>query len=109
MYEGANDNERKADDWLYNSSADNQVDDVYRVNAAISARPVRLYYVRITTLGRTARPDPKYTAPDFDPVAGEDFVEDNNYDADPASVFKSEKNRQFRHRSLRTVVDLRNI
>jgi hypothetical protein len=90
-------------------SRDVQTDVVYRVNAAITARPVRLLYARITALGRTAQRDPKYSAPDFDPVAGEDFIEDNNYDVDPALEFKSNINRQYRHRQLQTVVDLRNI
>ena len=72
-------------------------------------RPVRLYYVRISTLGRTARRDPRYVAPDFDPIAGEDFIENNDYDDAPANVFKTPENRQYRHRLLRTVVDLRNI
>lgn len=109
MFEGATNNDRRADDWLFNSSEDDQTDNTYRINAAIAARPVRLYYVRITALGRTARRDPRYSAPDFDPVAGEDYIEDNNYDEDPALFFKSEVNRQFRHRLLQTVVDLRNI
>lgn len=109
FFEGADDNARKADDWLGNSSADNPTESEYRVNAALAGRPVRLYYVRISTLGRTARRDPKYVAPDFDPAAGEDFIENNNYDASPASAYKSGVNRQFRHRLLRTVVDLRNI
>ena len=81
----------------------------YRVNAAIPARAVRLYYVRISTLVRTARRDPRFVAPDFDPIAGEDFIENNDYDAAPADVFKTPENRQYRHRLLRTVVDLRNI
>ena len=101
FFEGADDDARKADDWLGNSSADNPTD-----------RPMTrrvLYYVRISTLGRTARRDPKYVAPDFDPAAGEDYIENNNYDASPASEYKSGVNRQFRHRLLRTVVDLRNI
>jgi type II secretory pathway pseudopilin PulG len=109
FYEGVDDDARSTDDWLGNSSSDNPAATQYRVNAAIAARPVRLYYVRISTLGRTARRDAKYAAPDFDPVAGEDFIENNNYDADPASYFKTPENRQFRHRLLRTVVDLRNI
>lgn len=109
LFEAGTDAARRADDWLYNSSSDVPSDDQYRINTAITSRPVRLYYVRITALGRTARRDPRYVAPDFDPVAGEDFIEDNNYDADPASTFKSDLNRQFRHRSIRTVVDLRNI
>ncbi len=63
----------------------------------------------ISTLARTARRDPKYSAPDFDPVAGVDFIENNNYDVAPANAFKTPENRQYRHRLLQTVVDLRNI
>ena len=109
FYEGADDDARGTDDWLGNSSADNPADAEYRVNAAIPARAVRLYYVRISTLVRTARRDPRFVAPDFDPIAGEDFIENNDYDAAPADVFKTPENRQYRHRLLRTVVDLRNI
>lgn len=109
FYEGATDAARGSDDWFGNSSADVATDIEYRVNGAIPARPVRLYYVRITTLGRTARPDPKYKAPDFDPVAGEDFIENHDYDDSPSIDFKSYENRAYRHRILRTVVDLRNI
>lgn len=100
LFEAATDSDRADDDWLYNSSEDDPTEGVYIAP---------LYYARITALGRTAQRDPKYAAPDFDPVAGEDFVEDNNYDEDPALFFKSETNRQFRHRQLQTVVDLRNI
>jgi prepilin-type N-terminal cleavage/methylation domain-containing protein len=109
FFEGADDAARAADDWLGNSTDDDPSEAQYRVNALIPARPVRLYYVRISTLGRTARPDPKYEAPDFDATAGEDLIENNDYDAAPANVFKSRENRQFRHRLLQTVVDLRNI
>lgn len=109
MYEGADDDARATDDWLGNSSSDNPSAAQYRVNANIPARPVRLYYVRITTVGRTARRDPKYSAPDFDPTAGVDFIENNDYDSAPASQFKTPENRQYRHRILQTVVDLRNI
>lgn len=109
FYEGADDAARRTDDWLGNSSGDDPTDAAYRINAAIPARPVRLYYARISTLARTARRDPKYTAPDFDPVAGVDFIENNDYDAAPASAFKTRENRQYRHRLLQTVVDLRNI
>jgi hypothetical protein len=109
FFEATTDNARRQDDWLGNSSADDPTANEYRINASVPARPVRLYYVRISTLARAARRDGKYAAPDFDPVAGEDFIENNNYDAAPASEYKSEINRQFRHRLLRTVVDLRNI
>lgn len=100
LFEAATDADRADDDWLYNSSEDDPTEGVYLAP---------LYYARITALGRTAQRDPKYAAPDFDPVAGEDYVEDNNYDEDPALYFKSDTNRQFRHRQLQTVVDLRNI
>ena len=109
FYEGADDDARSRDDWFGNSSTDNPAAAQYRVNAAILARPVRLYYVRISTLARTARRDPKYSAPDFDPVAGVDFIENHDYDDAPAINFKSLENRQYRHRLLQTVVDLRNI
>ncbi len=65
--------------------------------------------MRISTLARAARPDSKYTAPDFDPVAGVDFIENNDYDSAPASLFKTPANRQFRHRLLQTVVEVRNL
>ncbi|MEO8197721.1 MAG: hypothetical protein ABI689_13480, partial [Thermoanaerobaculia bacterium] len=109
LFEGANDIARATDDWLGNSSGDNPQQNQYRVNAAIPGRPAKLYFVRISTLARTARRDPKYTAPDFDPTAGEDFVENNDYDQAPANFFKQPENRQFRHRILQTVVALRNL
>lgn len=109
FYEGADDAARGTDDWFGNSSADDPADDQYRVNTGIPGRPARLHYVRITTLGRTARPDPKYVAPDFDPVAGVDFIENHDYDDSPVIDFKSLENRAYRHRILKTVVDLRNI
>ena len=109
FFEGADNAARASDDWLGNSSVDDPTAAQYRVNAAIPGRAVRLYYVRISTLGRTSRPDGKYAAPDFDPVAGVDFIENNDYDLAPANEFKTPANRQFRHRLLQTVVDLRNI
>jgi type II secretory pathway pseudopilin PulG len=109
LYEGADDAARGADDWLGNSGADDPTDAQYRVNANVLARPVRLELLRISTVARTSRPDPKYTAPDFDAVAGEDFVENNDYDAAPASFFKTPENRQYRHRVLQTVVGFRDL
>lgn len=109
IFEGADDDARAADDWLGNSSSDDPTEDEYRVNAGIGGRPVKLYFVRITTVARTSRPDPRYTAPDFDPVAGVDFVENNDYDQAPADVFKQGENLQYRHRILQTVVALRNL
>ncbi len=36
-------------------------------------------------------------------------VENNDYDADPANLFKQGENRNYRHRLLQTVVALRNL
>lgn len=109
LYEGADDDARATDDWLWNSSSDDPTEAQYVTNALTPGRPVRLYNVRITTVARASRPDPKYNAPDFDPVVGHDWVENNDYDASPADVWKQGLNRNFRRRILQTVVDLRNI
>lgn len=109
IFEASNDSKRATDDWLGNSTEDDPTEDEYRVNAGIATRPVRLLFVRITTLARTSRPDPKYVAPDFEPAGGSDLVENNDYDADPANFFKQGENRNYRHRLLQTVVALRNL
>lgn len=109
VYEGADDDARATDDWLGNSTADDPEADPYRINAHISGRPAKPLFVRITTIGRTSRPDPRYFAPDFEPTAGSDLVENNDYDAEPASLFKQGENRNYRHRVLQTVVALRNL
>lgn len=109
VFEGADDDERATDDWLGNSTADNPKADPYRINAHINSRPAKPLYVRITTIGRTSRPDPKYLAPDFEPTAGSDIIENNDYDKEPASLFKQGENRNYRHRQLQTVVALRNL
>ena len=58
-----------------------------------------------------SRPDPSFLAEDMDgdPSNGADLLEDNDYNDTPASVFKQDVNRRFRHRILQTLVDLRNI
>jgi hypothetical protein len=81
------------DDWLYNSTADDPTVNLATWNSAVP------YYIRLNTLVRTARPDPKYTAPLV--VA----IEDNDYAASP---FNLGKNLRFRRRLLQTIVDLRN-
>ena len=109
LYEGADDGARAIDDWLWNSSSDDPAEIQYRVNALVLARPVHLYYARITTVGRTAQLDPRYTSPDFDTIANEDWVEDHDYDTAPATDWKSGVNSRHRRRILQTTIDLRNI
>lgn len=101
LYEGVDNAARGTDDWLWNSTEDDTTDAQY-VNAD-------LINVRISTVGRTGRPDRGYLAPDFDPVVGSDLVEDNDYDDTPAEVWKQGENRLHRRRMLQTVVDMRNM
>jgi type II secretory pathway pseudopilin PulG len=102
---------RALDDWLYNDSADNPADAPYVSHAfgTNAGQPVQLYYVRVTTIGRTNRPDANYQAPDFDTTAGTDWIEDRDYDAAPANTYKAGDNNKHRRRVLQTVVDLRNV
>jgi type II secretory pathway pseudopilin PulG len=107
---------RNLDDWLYNHP-----DDVNNEGKALSPRwrvhdfvgrvglAVQLYQVRVTTIARTNRADRTYQAPDFDPIVGQDFIEDHDYDTAPASSFKTVENRKFRRRALTTTIDLRNL
>jgi type II secretory pathway pseudopilin PulG len=92
---GIVDNADAGDDWLYNSSADNPTTNLANWNNADS-----LYYIRLSTLVRTDRPDPKYTAPLVT------AIEDNSYASSP---FNLGKNLMFRRRILQTVIDLRNM
>jgi hypothetical protein len=82
------------DDWLFNDATDLPVNNLATWNAA------DLYYIRLNTLVRTGRPDPKYTAP----LVVE--IEDSSY---AASAFNVGKNLNFRRRLLQTVVDVRNL
>ncbi|HZF09743.1 MAG TPA: PilW family protein [Thermoanaerobaculia bacterium] len=84
------------DDWLFNAAADIPIAPTLAIwNASDS-----LYYIRLSTLVRTDRADPKYTAPTV--VA----IEDNSYTSSPFNVGK---NLLFRRRLLQTVIDLRNM
>jgi Tfp pilus assembly protein PilV len=88
-----------ADDWLFNAPGD---DPPTPADWNGQTRP--LYYVRITTLARTDRIDPKYVSP---PIQA---LEDNVYNepAVPADA-DARLQRSFRRRVLQTVVDLRNL
>lgn len=79
------------DDWLYND--DKPVD-------LIAFGSSTLHYVRVTTLARTDRPDPKYRAP----VIG--WLEDHDY---TDSQFNEDTGLMFRRRFLQTVIDMRNL
>jgi len=79
------------DDWLFN---DNQpVDPVQWANQ-------QLYFIRLTTLGRTDRRDPGYQAPELVKL------EDHNL---TTSRFNNRTDRMFRYRPLQTLIDMRNL
>lgn len=109
LYEGTTDDERATDDWLWNSSSDDPAEAQYVTNAFTPGAVPKLLFARITLVGRSARPDPSFDIPDFDPVVGEDWVENNDYEQAPANVWKTGDNRNHRRRILQTVVDMRNI
>jgi type II secretory pathway pseudopilin PulG len=95
----------EGDDWMYNGEK--------TTDLALFANS-DLYYIRLSTLARTDRPDPNYTAPTLV------RVEDNVYDTDDGKKLNtlnivsgdrlgSTFGLQFRRRILRTVIDMRNL
>lgn len=91
------------DEWLFNSAADD-AGDVCKWNgvggdACAGGVPHRLYYLRVTTLGRTGQPDPTHQ----DPEIG--AIEDRPY----AALDADRDQRMYRRWRLTTVVDLRNL
>jgi prepilin-type N-terminal cleavage/methylation domain-containing protein len=85
------------DDWLFNAAADKPDDAAWQG----PPRPP-FQYVRVTTVARTDRRDAQYQAPLLT------RSEDRFYaTTDPAMNVYSE--RMYRRRSLRTVIDVRNL
>ncbi|HEY0557617.1 MAG TPA: prepilin-type N-terminal cleavage/methylation domain-containing protein [Thermoanaerobaculia bacterium] len=101
IYESA---DGEGDDWMYNG--EKTTDPALFANSD-------LYYIRISTLARTDRPDPNYTAPTLV------RVEDNVYDTDDGQKLNTLNigttpldgtyGLMFRRRILRTVIDMRNL
>jgi hypothetical protein len=87
-----------SDDWLFNAPGDSPADTNIWNQVG---QP--LYYVRISTLARTDRLDPRYVSP---PIAA---IEDRVYDEPETPDDADRLNRSFRRRLLQTVVDLRNL
>jgi len=89
---------RPTDEWLGNA----------RIAAAPNAAPEnaiagRLAYLRISTLARTERRDPDYSAPVLD------RSEDHTYAFDVPDRTNGRTDRMYRRRLLQTIVDLRNL
>jgi prepilin-type N-terminal cleavage/methylation domain-containing protein len=82
------------DDWLYNNEGDDD-------SAAGNWIDKRVFYVRLSSMVRTDRRDPSYSAPLLT------RIEDRLYaSGDPENA---PFNRMFRRRALQTTVDLRNL
>ena len=88
------------DEWLYNHPADDD-SEVKWTNTL--ATPSKLFYLRISTLARTDRPDTRFQAPLLA------LIEDKDYSAAPFNVYNTRDERMYRRRVLQTTVDLRNI
>lgn len=104
LFESAN---GRGDDWLFNSSEDNPQDPVWaRPGSAVLTSPwlkARLFYVRITTVGRAFQPELGYEAPVLT------SLEDRTYDRSNPDDPDSSEQRQFRRWLLTTTIDLRNL
>jgi type II secretory pathway pseudopilin PulG len=108
------DNANGSDEWLYNSTLDNPLDPGWRNIVTVpAANPVTstpappLYYVRISTLARTARRDANYQAPLITQI--EDHVYNQNPPAASTTEANTYNNRLYRRRLLQTVVGMRNL
>lgn len=79
------------DDWLYNDAQ--PVDPIQWASQ-------QLYFIRLTTLGRTDRRDPGYQAPELVQLEDHDLT---------TSRFNNRTDRMFRYRPLQTLIDMRNL
>ncbi len=98
VVEGTDDATRSTDEWLGNA----------RIAVAANAAPEnpiagRLAYLRISTLARTERRDPDYSAPVLT------RSEDHTYSFDSPDRTNGRTDRMYRRRQLQTIVDLRNL
>jgi type II secretory pathway pseudopilin PulG len=93
------DNFDAADEWLYNHPDDDDTSVAWNVAGR------RLFYLRLSTLARTPRPDWNYLSPPIVNVENHAWGESPGTPADPAV----RQRRMHRRRVLSTVVDLRNL
>jgi prepilin-type N-terminal cleavage/methylation domain-containing protein len=94
------------DDWLFNApnEAANVLATVPWIGPWDSNQPQPvLYYARITTIGRTSRPDRGYLAPLLTQL------EDRVYETDADDLINGDEARAHRREILQTVIDLRNL
>ena len=92
------------DDWLFNGAGDDPAQPPWSPPWSSAAPRPSLYYVRLTTLGRTTSPDREHLAPHVT------ALEDHAYGESPQPATELERRQRLYHRGLLTsVVDLRNL
>jgi len=97
------------DDWLFNGFGDNQAHFAALPWTPTGAPPAftaeqpqpRLYFLRLSTLGFTARPDRGYSAPLIDRI--------ENHDLTSSELINGDLARPHRRELLQTVIDMRNL
>lgn len=92
------------DEWLYNHGEDDEDEARWDiVPGSVPAILPDLYYVRITTVARTDRPDTQYVSPPLGVIEDRDHGEPVTPGADDLLQ------RRYRRWRLETLIDLRNI
>ena len=95
-----------ADDWIFNSTDDDENNAAQVAswnNLPGGAGPTTLYYLRLSTLGRTARRDVRFVSP---PIVS---LEDRQYGEDDTPTDAEDAARAHRRYLLQTTIDLRNV
>lgn len=87
------------DDWLFNSPDDDVTDALW--NDADPDNVPDPFYLRVTTLARTAGRDIDYEGPE------QGMLEDHDYTGN--TTINSDIGRKYRRRSMQTIVKLRNL
>jgi len=100
ILEGTDVASRKSDEWLFNQMGDTAGSATWNGTAT---SPTHLFFLRINTVARTERRDAKYKST---PLG---VIEDKDYSDPSYSQYNSTTERMYRHQSLQTLVDLRNL
>lgn len=100
--EGTDAGTRQTDEWLFNETGDDATAANWNGTAAA---PLKLSYLRITTLARTAGADPQ---PQWQ-AAPLSRVEDKDYQTAPFNEFNTVVQRRYRRQTMQSLVDLRNL
>jgi prepilin-type N-terminal cleavage/methylation domain-containing protein len=94
-----------ADEWLFNHPGDDATEARWNTVQPLTVPAVetRLFNLRLTTVARTGRKDRGYEAPLLV------FVEDHDYSMAPSDYYNLLGERARRQRTLRTLIDMRNV